>query len=230
MDTSGPSAWRAYVHLYLPMLTSLLLILTPIDPFANQFLVAACAIPTYVLGSVVYSTNGADPSPAQVIRFTRKKDLYRVALLFTYGRIHGTPFNARYFLSDLFLNYMLGWWIIGEREVGEPQRRSEFAVHVLWVLASGVVFHYIIPRSWTTLWVLTGSVDRAMWRAAYLALVDDVIGMLAYPNLETKKRRACVILVQAVMIFLTVGWVKLRIAMVKMRNEEDFVEGGEATQ
>ncbi|KAF1948449.1 hypothetical protein CC80DRAFT_498219 [Byssothecium circinans] len=216
--TAQPPAWRAYIHLYLPLLTSILLILFVANPFAHRLPIAASAIPTYLIGSLVYPAN-RPPTSEQSIRFTRKHDLYRAAVLFTYGRILGTPFNLGFYLMDFVMSYMTGA-VIGERDVGQPQRRSEFFVHVLWTIGSGMLF-MIIPPTTGILWSMAGAADRAIWRAAYLALVDDVVRVLAYPDVRNRKAKGIVVLVQAAMIALLVFWVRFRIAMA----DPDFQMG-----
>ncbi|CAJ2509513.1 Uu.00g145390.m01.CDS01 [Anthostomella pinea] len=206
-----PPAWRAYVHLYLPLLTTILIFLTVPDPFGHRLPILLAGIPTYFLGSFVYPSNRPAPSPAQLVRFTRKGHLYRAGVLFTYGRILGSPFNPLFFVGDLALNYGAGY-VIGERGVGEPQRRSEFAVHALWALGSGIAMNSVPPR-WGMLRNLVGTVDRTLWRAAWLALFDDIVGILAYPDLETRKGKAVVVCVQGAVILVVVCFTRYRLAL-----------------
>ncbi|KAF2643768.1 hypothetical protein P280DRAFT_466503 [Massarina eburnea CBS 473.64] len=212
MDATQPPAWRAYVHLYLPILSIIFILCTIDNPFAHRLPLLLSGFPTYVLGSLVYPSSRPAPTPEQCIRFTRKNHLYRALVLFTYGRIMGSPFRLNYYAFDLLLSYVAGE-LIGERNVGNP-RRSEFFVHVLWACGSGLMFT-LVPPSWSMLWFLVGLIDRTVWRASWLALVDDIIGVLAYPPLGTQKGKAAVILVQSAVIAVTVLYACFSFAMAR---------------
>lgn len=163
--------------------------------------VAVAALPTYLLGSLAYPTNRPPPTPEESIRWSRKSDLYRIIVLFTYGRVFGTPFNAMYFFGDLVFSNMADA-LVGERPAGTKQRKSEFFIAALWVLASGVLWQ-LAPSS---LGFYMGMVDRTLWRTAYVALVDDVIGILTRPNVKTFMGKLVLVIAQAV---LMVGFVAL---------------------
>lgn len=150
------------------------------------------AILTNWVATFFYPTDRAEPTSEQTIRFSRKKDVYRAAILFTYRWIFGTPFDLQFFIADLTMSYGLGS-VIGERPAGTKQRRSEFGVHLLWVAGNAVLVHF--APSMLTYWV--NVVDRVLWRAAYIALVDDVIGVLARPNVKTWKGKLVLVLTQA---------------------------------
>jgi hypothetical protein len=202
-------AWRRYIHFYLPLTTAFLLFRTAptLAALADSIylrndkapniilLVALFALPTYLIGSFFYPTNRPEPTPDQCVRFTRKSDIYRALVLVTYGRLYGTPFNLQFVIADLVMSYVAGE-IIGERPAGTKQRRSEFFVALLWLGGSWVVFNNV-PRSMETLYVLAGSADRTIWRTAYVALVDDVIGVLTRPDVKTVKGKIVLVLVQA---------------------------------
>ena len=222
-----PPAWRAFVHLYAPFLTSALLVLFVPNPLQSVLFIAICAIPTYLIGSFVYPTNRPAPPPDQLIRFTRRSALYRICVLFTYGRLYGTPFKLGFFIADVLLNYAAGA-VIGERTAGAPQRTSEFLVHALWTVMSGLLLAFVIPSS-GMLFTLAVTVDRTLWRAMYLALVDDLVGILMYPNLQTKKGKAMVMLVQAVLITAVVLLVRIRMHTNIPKQGEGAEQGVEST-
>lgn len=192
------SAWRAYAHFYAPIFTSAVLLFTIPNPFEHRVLLLASAIPTHFLASLVHQSR---PRPSE--RFTHHSDLRRALVLFAYGRLLGTPFNLMNYVKDLFAIY--GISAVLDRAEGEPPRKSEFFAHALIACATTLLFGFT-PPSWETTWVIMGSVDRVMYRAAWLALVDDVVKVLAYPNLGTKKERVVVLLVQAIMIAISVLW------------------------
>lgn len=55
--------------------------------------------------------------------------------------------------------------------------------------------------SFLSLWVTV--LDMAMWRTVCIALVDDIIGVLARPNLKTWKGKVALVLAQAFTITFT---------------------------
>jgi hypothetical protein len=140
-----------------------------------------------------------DPTPEQAIRFTRKNHLYRAGVLATYGRIYGTPFNVIFYISDVLLS-LAADSIIGERPVGTKQRRSEFLTVLLWVFGSNIVQMLVIPIDTSGLGLVVGMVDRTLWRAVYVVLVDDVVGVLTRPHIRTLTGKATLVLVQTIMI------------------------------
>jgi hypothetical protein len=75
----------------------------------------------------------------------------------------------------------------------------------MWVAGSAVVQMYI-PPDMPQLVFLAMAVDRTVWRAAYVALVDDIIGVLARPDLRTIRGKVTLVLVQAVTIVALVYW------------------------
>lgn len=162
------------------------------------------AIPTNWFAALFYPADRPEPTPQEAIRFSRKSDIYRAAILFTYRWLYGTPFNLQFFVADLAFSYGLGA-TIGERAVGTKPRRSEFAAHLLWVAGSSVLMMY--APAFLSFWVTL--VDRAIWRAAYIALVDDVVGILTRPNVKSWQGKVRLVLVQALVIFFTF-WVLIR--------------------
>lgn len=221
--TPAPDAipvWRRYVHLFLPLIVSPVLVfnapaisqrlgLSAYDGGNTLGLVAFSAFPTYLLGSTVYPANRPQPTPEQSIRFTRKNDIYRVLVLLTYGRLFGTPFNVLFFIADLLFSFGADR-IIGERPVGTPQRRSEFFVAALWVAGSWFVGSVFPPS--TTIGFGVAMVDRTLWRTMYIALVDDVIGVLTQPNVSTWQGKFTLVAVQAFTIvslnYLVLSWIR----------------------
>jgi hypothetical protein len=187
------------VHLYFPVLTNIFLTLFVADPFSHRAFLLASALPTHYLASLVHR-----PRPRPLERFTRRSGFHRAAVLFTYGRIHGTPFTLLNYALDIVANYGIGG--ILDLPEGAPPRRSEFFVHALVTVASTLVFRFT-PPSWGLAWTVMGGIDRTMYRAAYLALVDDVVRVLAYPEVGSKKEVAVVVGVQAVLIAISVMWV-----------------------
>jgi hypothetical protein len=222
----GPSdvpltASRKYVHLYMPIITTTLIMTnTPTikhyleanedHPMAIFLLLVVSTTFTYYVASKIYPANRPDPTPEEAIRFTRKHDAYRALVLATYGRLYGTPFNLQFLIIDFIYSYAVGA-VIGERPVGARQRRSEFFIALLWVAGSNVI-QTLVPPTMPTLASWTLTFDRAVWRAAYVALVDDVVGVLAYPNVRTLRGKLTLVLVQAfTRIFLTwfaVSWIQ----------------------
>lgn len=202
----SPPAWRAFVHLYLPILTSIVLILFVPNPFAHRALLLASALPTYFLASLVYQ-----PRLRPAVRFTRRSHLHRAAVLFTYGRLLGTPFRLENYIIDVVASYGIGYFL--DRPEGKPPRWSEFLVHALWTGASTVLFGLFPPLSLP--WVIMGAIDRTMYRAAYLALVDDLVRFLGYPypTIASKRGRAIVLGPQAAFIAVSILWVYFRIVM-----------------
>jgi hypothetical protein len=162
--------------------------------------VLSSAIPTYLIGSLFYPTNLPDPSPIESIRFTRKNDLYRAGVIATYGRLYGTPFNVMFYIRDVVCSFVADN-VIGERPVGTKQRRSEFLVALLWVIGSQVV-QVFVPIGTSGVGLFLGMMDRTLWRTTYIALVDDVIGVLTRPNLRRLRGKATLVLVQAFVIFM----------------------------
>jgi hypothetical protein len=174
-------AWRAFVHLYFPVFTNIFLTLFIANPFSHRALLLASALPTHYLASLVHQ-----PRPRPIERFTRRSGLHRAAVLYA---------------LDIVASYSIGGVL--DRPEGAPPRRSEFFVHALATAASTLVFNFI-PPSWGLAWTAMGAIDRSMYRAAYLALVDDVVRILAYPEMGSKKEVAVVVGVQAVLIAVSV--------------------------
>lgn len=220
----NPNSARArYAHLYFPVITAFLILTNGaiVAAFVNPtndrpqdtlLLVAASALPTHLAASYFYpvTVNGSEAPPQEQSRFTRKHDAYRALVLATYGRLFGTRFNPKFFLLDFLLSYVAGS-AIGERPEGTRQRRSEFLIALLWLTGSSVVAALVPPSMPTlTFWVLVA--DKMVWQATYLALVDDVINVLARPNLRTFRGRATVILVQSFtitfLVFIALSWIK----------------------
>jgi hypothetical protein len=200
--TASPPKWRAYVHLYAPLITVGLLLFT--SPFVDALnltdnervyrlaVAVLAAIPTSLVASQFYPADRPDATPEEAVRFTRKNDIYRAAVLFTYRWLYGTPFNLSFFIGDMVMSYAVDL-VIPPRPAGTKPRRSEFAVVALWTVASSALMSVAPPALF--FWV--GVVDRTLWRASYMALVDDVIGVLAHPNVRTLKGRVVLLCVQA---------------------------------
>ncbi|OAL49761.1 hypothetical protein IQ07DRAFT_65038 [Pyrenochaeta sp. DS3sAY3a] len=217
------SARARYAHLYFPAITAFLILIngTIVAAFVNPtnqrpqdtlLLVAASALPTHLAASYFspVAVNGPEAPRREHTRFTRKHDAYRALVLATYGRLFGTPFNPRFFILDFLLSYVAGA-AIGERPEGTRQRRSEFFVALLWLAGSSVVTALVPPSMPTlTFWVTVA--DKMLWQSTYLALVDDVINVLARPNLRTYRGRATVILVQSFtitfLVYIVLSWIK----------------------
>jgi hypothetical protein len=212
-------AWREYIHLYMPLIANIFIyIFTPFIAEALGFdssvqtmaFVASTTIPTYLIGSLFYPTNRPDPTPDESIRFTRKNDLYRAGVIATYGRLYGTPFNTVFCIADVICSFGADTFI-GERPVGTKQRRSEFLVALLWVVGSQV-FQVVIPVDTPVVGILIGMADRTLWRTAYVALVDDVVGLLSRPNVRTLKGKVTLLLVQTFVnlsiAYLVFSWLR----------------------
>jgi hypothetical protein len=226
-------ARKKYAHLYMPLLTSMLIMIKPAlipnlssnSPQVNILFTFASAIPTFWAASKIYPSNAPPPTPAQAIRFTRKHDAFRALVLFSYGRLYGTPFNLKSLFADFMQSYAIEY-AIGENPVGTPQRRSEFAVAVCWVAASHLIQSFFAGLgSSVAFWLQVA--DRAIWRAAYMALVDDVLGVLVWPDLRTFWGRVRVVLVQGVVI---VGCMTFALATIRRNGwvveDEGIAEDG----
>ena len=124
--------------------------------------------------------------------------MYRAVILFTYRWIFGTPFNLAFFVADFMLSYGLGY-VVGERPAGTKPCRSEFVAHLPWFLGSGIVMQFA-PSFLTWLAVVA---DRCIWRATYIALVDDIVGVMGRPHLNTWQGKLRLVLVQSVVIFFS---------------------------
>ncbi|KAF2027037.1 hypothetical protein EK21DRAFT_72887 [Setomelanomma holmii] len=208
-DNATPTrlgARKRYAHLYMPLITAFLIVINgPIvsnfaDPAHNSpqntiLFTAASAIPTYLVASRLYDADRPDPTPEEAVRFTRKHDAYRAVVLATYGRLFGTPFSLQFIIADFMFSFPMGT-AIGERPAGSQQRRSEFLTALLWVTGSRLVT-ILAPPSMPTLSFCVGVVDRTVWRAAYLALVDDIIGVLTRPNVRTFRGKMTLVLIQS---------------------------------
>ncbi|KAF1923374.1 uncharacterized protein M421DRAFT_425900 [Didymella exigua CBS 183.55] len=216
------SAWRTAAHLYFPFIT-VALYMTFGSPFntiqANIICIVLSAIPTYWLASLFYPTDRPEPTPRQAVRFSRKSDIYRAAILYTYRWLFGTPFNLQFFLADFATTYLISV-AIAERSAGTQQRRSEFIVH-LTLVAINAVLIFVAP---SFLGHILSLIDRMIWRAAYIALVDDVVGVLTRPNLKTRKGNVLLVVTQAFTILLT-SWMLLRWKrdlILSYQNDEEF--------
>jgi hypothetical protein len=205
---ASPSARFRYVHLYMPLITVALIItnsniVAHLSNFSEDqpqdangaILVALSAIPTYLVASFLYPTNIPAPSHEESVRFTRKHDFYRAVVIASYGRIYGTPFNLKFVIADVVCSYAMEA-VISERPAGARQRRSEFFVALLWLAGSGILC-WVIPSSMGILLSLAGAFDRTVWRAAYVALVDDIVGVLSRPNVRTFSGRITLVLLQS---------------------------------
>jgi hypothetical protein len=193
-DSSIPAS-KKYVHLYMPIITALLIVTNPglfptsvtDRPQKKMLIIALSALPTYYFASQIYPSNRPDLTPEQDVRFTRKHDAYRALVLFTYGRVFGTPFNLQFLIADFILSYVIGY------AIGEPQQKrySEFAVAMCWTAASAGVMMLLPGNFWVTV------ADRAIWRASWLALVDDVVAVLERPRVGTLGGNIRLVLTQA---------------------------------
>lgn len=184
-------------------------------------IILASAIPTYLLGSIVYPPNRPNATPEQSIRFTRKNAMNRALVLLTYGRLFGTSFDPIFYGVDVLCSFAVDS-IIGERPAGAPQRRSEFFVALLWVTGSWI-FHQIIPFSTPVIGLFIGAADRTLWRTGYIALVDDVVGVLARPNIRSLRGKVTLVLIQAFTItslnYVARSFVR-RYVLAKMLQDE----------
>ena len=116
----------------------------------------------------------------------------------------GTPINLIYYGADLLSSFALSALL--DRPDGAAPRKSEFFTHALFAGVSGLVWG-MIPPSLGIVKAAMGAVDRAMWRAAWMALVDDLVKVLAYPDTESKTGKALVVGIQALLILFSVLWV-----------------------
>jgi hypothetical protein len=107
-------------------------------------------------------------------------------------------------------SYAIGY-AIGERPVGTRQRRSEFLMALVWLAASWVIMA-ISPLEIPLVFNVVVAVDRTIWRAAWLALVDDVVGTLVWPDVRRLRGRVTLVLAQSVtitgLVFFVVAWVR----------------------
>lgn len=215
MDTTPPVRPRVrarYAHLYMPLITAFLILANPPivwlltnprgRPYDALLCILGASVLTLAIGSYMHKP---DTVPWDGVRFTRKHEAIRAAVLFTYGRWFGTEINLRFLIADYVLVY-----IVAEYLIGEParQRRSEFLVALVWLVGSGIAFR-ATPGSWEVVYFFTGMVDRIMWRTAYIALVDDVVGVLARPDVRTVTGRLTLLVMQAFTITSLV-WGALR--------------------
>ena len=127
------------------------------------------------------------------MRFTRKHEAIRALVLFTYGMWYGTLINLQFIIADHVLCYPVAGYVVGEPV---RQRRSEFLVALAWLAGSGVIFAAVLHSAPLLVFVV-GMFDRLIRRTAYIALVDDVVGMLSRPDVRTVRGRAALMLVQA---------------------------------
>jgi hypothetical protein len=173
-------------------------------------LVVASTIPTYYTASTIYPANRPNATLVESVRFTRKHGAYRALVLATYGRIHGTPFNLQFLIADFICSYIIGF-AIGERPAGTEQRRSAFFNALLWLIGSSVV-QQLVPPSMPILAFLGLVVDRTIWRTAYVALVDDVIGLLAHPDVSTPRGKLTLVLAQSFtitsLVYIAMAWLR----------------------
>ena len=198
------SAWRTAAHLYFPFITVALLMLlgTPFnDAKSNVIYTWLMAIPTNWLASFFYPTDRPEPTPKEAVCFSKKGALYRVVVLFTYRWLSGAPFELTF-----FTDFMLSYGLSASGPAGTKPRRSEFAAHLPWWLGSWIVLRFA-PSFWT--W-LAYVVERSIWRETYIALVDDLVGVLGRPNLSTWQGKLRLVLVQAFVImfscYLLLSW------------------------
>lgn len=199
----APPAWQSFAHLWVPVATILLLVTYLPDPIQVGPLVLFSVVPAHFVASQIYPSNHPPPTPEENVVFTRRHWGYRAAVLFTYGRLYGTPFRLANFIPDIFLDELLRSYLIPDRGADEPQRRSEFLIAALWTTVT-LFLSSLIPATSGLLWTLVMSADRIMWRASYMGLVDDLVKVLGYPNFRTWKGRSLVILVQFTFIYLSV--------------------------
>jgi hypothetical protein len=167
----------------------------PLNPFIPTVL---SAIPTYLVASRLYQP--AAPSPSDCVRFTRRHDSYRALVIASYGFVFGLPFNFRSLIADFLLSYVVGF-AIGERT---PKRRRESVVALVWCMASlFMAFLFMVldlrPRVPQLEYGLEVA-GHAIWQAAWLALVDDILGVLMKPDVSTVRGRVVCVLVQGLVI------------------------------
>jgi len=217
MDSSNPSIPRPkardrYAHLYMPLVTAFIILANPpivrqlTNPSGRRYdallCITAASVLTFAIGTYVHKP---DTVPWDGVRSTRRHEAIRAAVIFTYGRWYGTEINLQFLIADWVLSFVVAQYLIGEPA---KQRRSEFLVALVWLVGSGVVFR-ATPGDWEVTYFFTGMVDRILWRTAYIALVDDIVGVLSRPDVGTIRGRATLLLVQAFTITSLV-WGALR--------------------
>ena len=195
-----PRARDRYAHLYMPLITTFVILANrpifrllfnpsgrPFDAFLG---ILGASVLTFSIGTCVHKP---DTVPWDGVRFTRRHEAIRALVILSYGRWHGTPINLQFIIADWVLSNVVSQYLIGEPA---KQRRSEFLVALLYLVGSGIAFG-ATPGSWEIVYFFTGMVDRIVWRTAYLALVDDIVGVLWRPDVRTVRGRATLLLVQA---------------------------------
>lgn len=204
----GYPFYRAYIHLILPIAILILNRLTP-----HVLLLIPVTIVTYLIGSFIYPKHRLPPSPwlPEARRFSDKWWVYRVAILQGYDIFMSPPGTLS--LSTLLQNTGLTYvtynyfGLTGDMNDGRPPRHlwgSVFLKPALRVVASESLM-YLLSRYVPAIagfWPIR-FIHSAFWREAMIALVDDVIGGLAYPDVRTKKGKAKVMGLQYFVFFCT---------------------------
>jgi len=69
-----------------------------------------------------------------------------------------------------------------------------------------------VPPNMSTLSFLLVAIDRTLWRAGWLALVDDVVAVLSRPDVRTLRGKVTLVLVQAFtitgIVWFVLAWVR----------------------
>ncbi len=195
------STWHQQICLCLPLITSALnVIYALLTNYINLQFLLVSIIPTFLLSSLMCSTGRVEPSIEESERFTRRNDLYRAGVLFTYGRLYGTPFKLGFYISDLVFSYVADNFV-GRQTGSRSRQRSEFLRVLPWVIGSSLA-GLIFPFTASAIGLVLGTIDRTLWRTAYIALVDDVIDILTWPDMGTWKGKFCILLSQAITIII----------------------------
>lgn len=218
----GYPFYRAYIHLILPIALCIFNSLA-----TNFILLIPLAFLTYFIGSFIYPNHRLPPpewSP-EARRFSEKWWPYPVAIVQVYGYIWNLPSPLS--LSNLVQN--VGITYVGLNYFGllnngdfRPSSRlwgSAFLMPALRAVAYDCLLYLllryipIIGNFWLIRWA-----SGALWRVAVIALVDDVIGGLAYPDVRTKKGKAKVITLQFFVFCYVSYWrreMETRMAILK---------------
>ncbi|PVI00897.1 hypothetical protein DM02DRAFT_655027 [Periconia macrospinosa] len=209
MDTvasqlAAPSRWQSLVHLYLPFVSSFLFVL--LSPYPQQLFPGSptfvTAILTNVVASIIYPPNQPPPTPEQTIPFTQRRLIYRAAVAFTFNSAFPSPHSLNFFTVFLLDIFVVSRYLVPDRNVNQPQRRSEFLAAAKWALVTEILARLFPQSSSGWLHYLVYTAEWILLRKAYMGLVDDMINVLSYPNMSTWRGRILVPLLQCVLVWL----------------------------
>lgn len=119
------------------------------------------------------------------------------------------------FLLDIFV---IQTYMLPDIDVDQPQRRSEFFAAAKWMVVTSILARIValmVPQSpggW--LYYLIVSADWVMFKKTYMGLVDDIINVLAYPNMNTWRGRLLVPLLQFVVIYVSLAQLLMAFVLV----------------